>query len=122
MAIIGVFSIKKGIYLNITHLFLISMILFQCQHDNVQRMKRLESYRTEQGKRKRVQRKVNRVEEQKLRYRNRLLFQMFLHSVISYTNKYENKLWYMLDHLAVWDLMRNRWLNFFKFYFVLVEC
>ena len=82
MAIIGVFSIKKkGIYLNITHLFLISMILFQCEHDNEQRMKRLETYRTEQGKRKRVQRKVNRVEEQKLRYRNCLLFQMFLHSV-----------------------------------------
>lgn len=53
---------------------LIYTLVFQCQHDNEQRMKKLESYKTEEGKRKRVQRKVDRAEEQKLRYIKVLLF------------------------------------------------
>ena len=43
-------------------------ILLQCQHDNEERYKRLERYKTAEGKRKRVQRKIDRAEEQKLRY------------------------------------------------------
>ena len=34
----------------------------KCQHDNEERMRRLERYRTETGKQKRVQRKINRAE------------------------------------------------------------
>ncbi|XP_068705034.1 uncharacterized protein [Montipora foliosa] len=39
-----------------------------CQHDNRERMKLLEYYKTDAGKKKRVKRKVNRAEEQELRY------------------------------------------------------
>ena len=38
-------------------------------HDNEERMKRLERKRSEEGKKKRVQLKINRTEEQALRYR-----------------------------------------------------
>ena len=40
----------------------------QCASDNKERMKRLERKRSEEGKKKRVQLKVNRTEEQALRY------------------------------------------------------
>ena len=43
-------------------------ILLHCQHDNEERYKRVERYKTAEGKRKRVQRKIDRAEEQKLRY------------------------------------------------------
>lgn len=45
----------------------LSGIREMCQHDNEERMRRLERYRTETGKRKRVQRNINRAEEQELR-------------------------------------------------------
>lgn len=45
----------------------LSRFIMKCQHDNEERMRRLERYRTETGKRKRVQRKINRAEEQELR-------------------------------------------------------
>ena len=41
--------------------------IFQCEADNEDRMKRLERKKTEAGKRKRVQHKINRTEEQTLR-------------------------------------------------------
>lgn len=39
----------------------------QCQYDNNERMKRLESKRTNEGKKKRIQMKMDRTEQQKLR-------------------------------------------------------
>ena len=48
-------------------LFTLLSFLPQCQHDNEERMKRLERYKTDAEKRKRVQRKRNRAEEQELR-------------------------------------------------------
>ena len=44
-----------------------SLFIMKCQHDNEERMRRLERYRTETGKQKRVQRKINHAEEQELR-------------------------------------------------------
>ena len=45
----------------------LSLFIMKCQHDNEERMRRLERYRTETGKQKRVQRKINLAEEQELR-------------------------------------------------------
>ena len=44
------------------------LLIFQCEADTQDRMKRLERKKTDSGKRKRVQHKINRAEEQALRY------------------------------------------------------
>ena len=41
--------------------------IIKCTHDNEERMKRLKRYQTDDAKKKRVQRKVSRAEEQELR-------------------------------------------------------
>ena len=53
--------------MKIFKVFNLSLFIMKCQHDNEERMRQLESYRTETGKQKRVQRKINRAEEQELR-------------------------------------------------------
>lgn len=60
----------------------------QCQHDNEQRMRRLESYKTEEGKKKRVRRKMDRVEEQKQRYGKYLLFPTFWQRMYNFLLSY----------------------------------
>ena len=59
-------------------LFTLLSFLPQCQHDNEERMKRLERYKTDAEKRKRVQRKRNRAEEQELRLEIIFFSQSFL--------------------------------------------
>ena len=54
----------------------LSLFIMKCKHDNEERMRRLERYRREPGKRKRVQRKINRAEEQELR--------LVIHGKVSY--------------------------------------
>ena len=44
------------------------LLIFQCEADTQDRMERLERKKTDSGKRKRVQHKINRTEEQALRF------------------------------------------------------
>ena len=53
--------------MKIFKVFNLSLFIMKCQHGNEERMRRLERYRPETGKQKRVQRKINRAEEQELR-------------------------------------------------------
>ena len=53
--------------MKIFKVFNLSLFIMKCQHDNEERMRRLERYRTETGKQNRVQRKINRAEAQELR-------------------------------------------------------
>ncbi|XP_015772535.1 PREDICTED: uncharacterized protein LOC107350811 [Acropora digitifera] len=67
------FKVKGSQYHWIVELYsrmglpILSGIQEMCQSDNEERMRRLERYKTDAGKRKRVQRKINRSEEQELR-------------------------------------------------------
>ena len=45
----------------------LSPSFFKCRHDNEQQMKRLKRYQTDDAKKKWVQSKVSRAEEQELR-------------------------------------------------------
>lgn len=53
---------KTNMFLTLSPLFFL-----KCRHDNEERMKRLKRYQTDDAKKKRVQRKVSRAEEQELR-------------------------------------------------------
>ena len=61
-------------------LFTLLSFLPQCQHDNEERMKRLERYKTDAEKGKRVQRKRNRAEEQELRLEITVLSIIFVNA------------------------------------------
>lgn len=50
-----------------TNMFFTVSLFLKCRHDNEERMRRLKRYQTDDFKKKRVQRKVSRAEEQELR-------------------------------------------------------